>query len=79
MVKYRVIKERYSREEIEILKRKKTNLKFNPRDRWGYHFKDNAKFNDNLSKTIEERIPTRKITSNPLMLNGSDEKSFYSQ
>lgn len=78
MVKYKVIKDYYSREEIEVLKRKKSNLSFNNKDRWKFHFKDNARFNIELSRKIECRIPERKKTSSPIILNNCEEsKSFY--
>jgi len=69
-LKYRVIKEYYSGEELAILKSKKTNLKFNSRDRWRFHFKDNSAFNEKLQSQIDSRIPERKKTSSPIIPNG---------
>ena len=69
-MRYRVVKEYYSREEIKVLKSKKSNLKFNNRERWRFHFDDNAKYNAELQSVVDERIPRSKKTSSPIIPNG---------
>ena len=70
-MKYRVFKEYYSKEEIAILKSKRTNLSFNNKDRWKRHFDDNDRYNAELSERIESRVPFKKRTSSPIIPNGA--------
>lgn len=76
-MKYRVVKEYYSKEEIAILKSKRSNLKFNNKERWKRHFADNARYNKELQDDIDSRIPERKKTSSPIIPNGVENENIY--